>query len=803
MKRELLTKNSRGKLLYLKAALAFVFLLTLGCSAYIALFMPASQELRPVDINLFSTGEWNQLYPFEPYYDGHTPIKTWILKDSTGEKYFRMRAHNDSASFSGVAFHIDRPVPSDAGVSFKWRGAGRSSLVMIDVMDGSVAGTSGRGDSMFVLGETFFTEKAAPGKNWSNFSSLLDALVLNPFQPSGKTVDGVFDYNSVRQVSISISPNSDFTLDIKDLHFFWNTKKWTITAALFLLSLAGLLLLIRTKPERLFSGSDNAYNVNSLVPRIVFCLAGLSAVTLALSHVMFFADTANLAFYGATLALIVTEEFLVFLKPNALWSMRYAVVLFAGYFIGFSGGIVSFSLMLLASCMPLITERIKAIFWTVILLAAAVYVIKPLPDSFFSFLPGLIILAVSGAAAVIMREYLQQQHRDFKLGQAILQYEALFKKTSDAIYVLNENAEISAVNQSFERLTGYNFNQLKGRSILRFVCPESEITVKSMLENMNENDSMQYDIHFAHSSGQTRTALVRCSAIYYDKHVTGYQALATDITERKIAEEKLASTVLLLENKAIELAHLNEQLRELNISKDKFFSIISHDLKNPFNSILGFSDLLYKDIDFMEKEDIRAFAGNINGGMRKIYNLLNNLLQWASIQSGKMKYEPGIIRLFEMTEDAIDVLSGAAEAKDIKIINSVEKKILVFADLHSVNSVIRNLVTNAIKFSNAGGIVEISSSTTDEMAALTVSDSGIGMKKEDMEKLFRIDVQHTTSGTAKETGSGLGLILCKEMIEKNGGSISVESEPGKGSHFTFTLPMFQTRIAEQPMENIV
>lgn len=797
-KRFILPEGNRRKVLFLKAALVVVFCLTLGYALYAALFMPDSQEMRPVDFSSFSEGEWNQFYPFEPYNDGKIPIKTWILKDSTGGKFFRMKAVNDSMAFSGVAFHIDRPMPADAGVTFKWRGSGHTSLTIVDVMDGSNAGKSEKGDTTYVLGETFSTKTTVPSDKWSWYSLLIDTLVFNPYQPAGKTVNGVFDYNTVRQVSFSIGPNSNFTLDIMDLYFYWKTKKWAIAAALLLISLTGLMLFARTRPERIISGGSTAYNMNALIPRIVFSLTAISALTAVLSHELFFADPVNLVFYGSMLALIITEEFFVFLKPNPLWSLRYVVVLFAGYFMGFSGGIMAFSIMILASCMPLVAERIKMIFWTVVAIALAAYALDPLSDSHFRFLTGLIILAASCAVAAIIREYLQQQHKDFVQGQAILQYEALFKKTSDGIFVLNENGEIVTVNQSFERLTGYTLNQLKGQSITRFVCPESQETVNHILNTTDENDSCQHDIHFANSNGQTRTALVRCSAIYKDEHRAGCQALATDITERKITEEKLASTVQLLENKAMELAELNEQLRELNIGKDKFFSIISHDLKNPFNSILGFSDLLYKDVDFMEKEDIKNFAGNINGGIRKLYNLLNNLLQWATIQSGKMNYELRAIRLFEMAEDALDVLSGTAAAKGIKVVNSVEKYIMAYADKHSVNSVIRNLVTNAIKFTGAGGTVEITSAREGSMVSVTVKDTGTGMSSEEIKKLFRIDVQHTTVGTAKETGTGLGLILCKEMIERNGGIITVESQPGQGSSFTFTLPIYEDHKIEEP-----
>ncbi|HEX2866885.1 MAG TPA: PAS domain-containing sensor histidine kinase [Ignavibacteriales bacterium] len=790
------------RILYLKSALTLVAALTLGSALFMAAFMPAAQEMQPVDINMFNTGQWNQTIPFEPYYDGPVPLRAEILKDSSGAKFFRVKAQNDSAAYSGVSFHIDRPVPENAELSITWRGRGFASLLIIDVMDGSVVLTEGQGDTATVTGENFFTESSDPGEKWTSFNVPLRSLLLNPAQPSGRTINGVFDFSSVRQVSISICPNSNYTLDVKDLRFSWSISKWAMVSVLFFTGLVGLLLILRTKPQRIFPEGGKAFNVNAIIPRIVFCLTGLSAFLSALMNVSSFDDTVNLAIYGTIIALIVTDEFLVFLKPDPVWSLRYVIVLFTGYFMGCSCGILAYCLLLLASCMPLITERIKAIFWAVIILAILVYIRKPLQDADFPFLTGLIMVAGTCAILILIREYLLQQHKDFILGQAIRQYEALFKETSDAIYVLNAKGEIVTANQSFERLTGCRLQELTGQHITSFVDPESENTVREMLKATAESETAQYDIHFANRNGGIRTALVRCTAIYRDKHIAGYQTLATDITERKLAEEKLADTVKLLETKAGELQVLNAQLRDLNISKDKFFSIISHDLKNPFTSIMGFSDLLIKDYNSLDKDEIKMFAENINGGIKKVYNLLNNLLQWASIQSGKMTYEARILRLHKMAGDAADMLQDNASAKGITILNKVEKDILVYADQNSISSVIQNLVTNAIKFTNPGGTVEITSLKSGRMVYFSVSDTGIGMTKEQIEKLFRIDVQQTTAGTAKETGTGLGLILCKEMVERNGGKLTVESQPGLGSRFTFTLTVFESQEVQRPTSDV-
>jgi signal transduction histidine kinase len=231
----------------------------------------------------------------------------------------------------------------------------------------------------------------------------------------------------------------------------------------------------------------------------------------------------------------------------------------------------------------------------------------------------------------------------------------------------------------------------------------------------------------------------------------------------------------------------NLSLQELNATKDKFFSIISHDLKGPLNSLSSFSGLLINHADSLSKEEITMLAKDLDKNLKNLFALLENLLEWSRSQTGNIVFTPEVFDLNNLLEINKDLLAAQAQNKKITIANHSQQKINIHAHKHSVNTVIRNLVSNAIKFTPEGGKINIGTKVHGEHVVVTIADTGVGMSKEVQDKLFRIDTKHSTKGTADEKGTGLGLILCKEFIEKNGGRIWVESEVGKGSSFHFTL----------------
>jgi signal transduction histidine kinase len=222
--------------------------------------------------------------------------------------------------------------------------------------------------------------------------------------------------------------------------------------------------------------------------------------------------------------------------------------------------------------------------------------------------------------------------------------------------------------------------------------------------------------------------------------------------------------------------------------KDKFFSIIAHDLKNPFNAIVGFANLLYEAYDNFDDHQRKTFIKNICEASDSTFKLLQNLLEWSKTQTGKMEINPEKIDVEMAIRENIAVLKSAADNKKIKIKTSVPENSFVYADNNMVKAVIRNLISNAIKFTGFDGKIEISAKISGGNVEVCVADTGVGIKPADLLRLFRIADHFKTKGTENEDGSGLGLILCKEFVEKNGGKIWVESKPGAGSKFKFTLP---------------
>jgi PAS domain S-box-containing protein len=231
-----------------------------------------------------------------------------------------------------------------------------------------------------------------------------------------------------------------------------------------------------------------------------------------------------------------------------------------------------------------------------------------------------------------------------------------------------------------------------------------------------------------------------------------------------------------------------EELNQLNATKDKFFSIIAHDLKNPFITILGFSDLLLGDFHELNDDEKLFYISEMKKSAEISHNLLHNLLQWSRSQTGRIEFNPANINLANLIKENINLLNATAANKKIELINEIPENTFVFADEEMTKTVFRNLISNAIKFTPKGGKVKICSRINNGTLETCVEDTGIGMDKETMGKLFRLDVSHSSQGTDEEAGTGLGLILCKEFIEKNGGTIRVESEPSKGSRFICTIP---------------
>ncbi len=242
------------------------------------------------------------------------------------------------------------------------------------------------------------------------------------------------------------------------------------------------------------------------------------------------------------------------------------------------------------------------------------------------------------------------------------------------------------------------------------------------------------------------------------------------------------------------LKESEKQLLQLNADKDRFLQILGHDLINPFNALLGYSELLLADIRKLKTDEIEDRINEIYKAAQNSYNLLSDIMMWTSAQSGKILFKPKQLNLVTTCTDVIETLNSSADRKRISINYLKAEQIFVFADTDMLKTVLRNLISNAIKFTGNGGTINISARKNPENVTISVSDNGIGIKAENKIKLFDISQVISTTGTASEKGTGLGLLICKEFVEKHGGKIWVESEPGKGSDFKFTLPAFTGQV---------
>lgn len=243
-----------------------------------------------------------------------------------------------------------------------------------------------------------------------------------------------------------------------------------------------------------------------------------------------------------------------------------------------------------------------------------------------------------------------------------------------------------------------------------------------------------------------------------------------------------------------ELIRIANELKILNANKDKLFSIIAHDLRSPFHGLFGFTEILANDFDSLSKSEVKNINQELYKTVRQQFKLLENLLDWSRLQIGRMEFQPIKINILEKAALIIDLLIGNAIRKNISIVNEIKDNFTVWADEKMLNSIMQNLISNAIKFTPNGGSILLSSRVVDDEVEISVKDSGIGIKESELKLLFRIDVQHSTKGTANEKGTGLGLLLCKELVEKQNGRIKVESKAGKGSVFTFYLPHYTENV---------
>jgi PAS domain S-box-containing protein len=332
------------------------------------------------------------------------------------------------------------------------------------------------------------------------------------------------------------------------------------------------------------------------------------------------------------------------------------------------------------------------------------------------------------------------------------------------------------LSENWKKIHGVDNTKLTTEKLLPIAHPEDRPAIKEAFDEALKTGKRYHIEHriIRQDTGEIRHVSAKGITTFDAEGIPNFMVgTVQDITKSKQAKEALRKS--------------EEKLRELNAQKDKFFSIIAHDLRSPFSATLGFSELILDLIKENDYEGIEEYAKIIHTSSKNAINLLMNLLEWARTQLGRIEYELKEFELATLANQVCAQLKDASDQKNITLKNTISTSLFVNADINMIGTVIRNLISNAIKFTHDGGEITISAQEKANEVIVAVKDTGLGISPERKEKLFRIDSNSSTIGTKNEKGTGIGLLLCKEFIDKHKGRIWVDSEPGKGSTFYFSI----------------
>ena len=361
-------------------------------------------------------------------------------------------------------------------------------------------------------------------------------------------------------------------------------------------------------------------------------------------------------------------------------------------------------------------------------------------------------------------------------------YRLLAEGINDVVWKQDRYNVFTYVSPADERLRGFKAEEVIGHHVSEILTPQGvEVISQKMKKRMEDErmgimtDIISFQVEQKCKDGSLIwTEVISTAEHDEDGKISGYHGISRNISERKSHE-------IQLQNYASELSRQIAQ-------KDKFFSILAHDLKSPFNGIIGFSELLIDRIRLKDYDGVEEYGSIVLQSSKRALDLLINLMEWSRSQTGRMEFNPEDFEVVHVIEGVCLLFQDTTRQKSLQIQFELPENINMSADKAMFCTILRNLISNAIKFSRPGGIITLTMTSNDKENIFSVRDTGIGMSGLLINKLFRIDEAHSTQGTLKEMGTGLGLILCKEFVDKHHGEIWVESETGKGSTFYFTIP---------------
>jgi PAS domain S-box-containing protein len=447
----------------------------------------------------------------------------------------------------------------------------------------------------------------------------------------------------------------------------------------------------------------------------------------------------------------------------------------------------STSAKLLRNLVPLILSAVLAEVLLEDLLTRFIDVYTPLLVAVISVL--LIIITVVIAvriARVIFRDAENAEQQRLKAEDALRKSEELHRlilqNMGEGVGIVDTQERFIFANPAAEILFGVAKGGLLHRNLFDFIDQKMVPFIRSETNKRSLDESSTYELEILTPSGKSKVLMVTATPQFNENgQFSGTFGIFRDMTERKALLESLRQS----EETYRKLA---QELQALNATKDKFFSIIAHDLKNPFNILFGFSRMLLEDIREKEFDSAAKIGQKIVDVSQTTYKLLENLLTWSQLQIGKMTLRKETFILNELLVPELKILEEMAEQKGIAFKNEVRKTLLLDADKEMVAAVIRNFVTNAIKFTMPGGTVVLDAIQENGHSIISITDTGTGLSEKEIASLFDISKTQSKTGTSSEKGTGLGLVLCNEFAHLHGGYIEVKSEPGKGSKFSIFLP---------------
>lgn len=373
---------------------------------------------------------------------------------------------------------------------------------------------------------------------------------------------------------------------------------------------------------------------------------------------------------------------------------------------------------------------------------------------------------------------LELQNEELKLAREQCEniankFSSLYDFAPIGYFTLSKEGNILELNLMGSKMLGKVRSGLKHKHFGRYILGKDLPAFNQFLERAFKSETKEATDIIVEGIGNP-PIYAQLTAIVDEDHEDHCLLTVMDITDRKKAKADLEEVV--------------KQLHILNAQKDMFFSIIAHDLKNPFNAIIGYSELMMMEVREKNYKTVEEFAGIILDSSVKAMDLLGNLMRWAESHTGRIIFDPKRIVLNEVVKDVTDMFDQIAIQKDVTIKNEISNKIKVLADKDMLATIVRNLVSNAVKFTHPGGEILIYTKEDSDKLILAVKDNGVGINQNDLAKLFRIDATFSSMGTKNEKGTGLGLILCKKFVERHGGKIWAETGKGVGSTFFVSFP---------------